>query len=341
MAAALYDPESGYYCRERQRWGREGDYRTSPERTRLFGATFARYFAKLFQTLGAPERWSLVECGAGSGEFVVALLETLQRDHEPLFKATRLKIDEISPYSQTLITNRLGPLMAGVEFVPVEKMDPIEVGVVFANELLDAFPVHRVMQHQGKLWELYVGLNDESKAELQRGPLSTPRLADYFAQEGIPLLEGQQAEVNLEIEIWLKRIAEKLNRGFLILVDYGEEAGDLYNPMKRPKGSLRAFERHQFREDFLEKAGEVDLTTTVNWDLVRRLATALGFEVIDAERQDRFLLKIGLLPTLERLVSRRVDEGEAAKLRAEAREMILPSGMAASFQVMVLRTGPC
>src|SRR6202040_1762468 len=89
MEAALYDEREGYYCRrDRERWGREGDYRTSPERSPLFAATLARYFARLYGELGSPARWTVFEGGAGAGQFAERLLATLQRRFPKVFSVT-------------------------------------------------------------------------------------------------------------------------------------------------------------------------------------------------------------------------------------------------------------
>ena len=116
MEAALYDDEAGYYCRERQRWGRAGDYRTSPERSVLFAATFARYFATLFYRLGSPSDWILIEAGSGSGEFAEGVLETLRKRFPEVFNATRYLIDERSPTSHAIAQERLAQFGQRVSF---------------------------------------------------------------------------------------------------------------------------------------------------------------------------------------------------------------------------------
>ena len=90
MKAALYDEAGGYYKRsDLKRWGREGDYRTSPERSQLFAATFARYFASLYDELKQPSQWTIVEAGGGSGDFIGGVLRTLEKQFTQVFGATR------------------------------------------------------------------------------------------------------------------------------------------------------------------------------------------------------------------------------------------------------------
>jgi len=195
MNAALYDEAEGYYRRaDRKRWGREGDYRTSPERSELFAATFARYFARLYDELQRPSEWTIVEVGPGGGHFATSMLRALQDSFSQVFGATR--------------------------YVPIETNDelkaltPINAGVFFSNELLDAFPVHRLTRTGDELSELYVALNVDERFVWSAGPLSTPALAEFCREYSVELEEGQSIEVNLAIDEWLSLVAAKLETGF-------------------------------------------------------------------------------------------------------------------------------
>jgi SAM-dependent MidA family methyltransferase len=339
MAAALYDEQAGYYCRrDLKRWGRAGDYRTTPERSPLFAATFASYFAALYDELGAPESLTILEAGAGAGHFARVLLETFQHTFPDLFAAIRYLIDEASEDAQERAGERLAPFAERVEFRRLDEIEPASVnGIIFANELLDAFPVHRVRMRRGKLLELYVGLSSSGDLCLVEGEPSTPRLAGYFERVGVRLPEGHLAEVNLEAQEWMQRAVRVLRRGYLILVDYGAESVELYHAPSRQHGTLRAFHHHQLAADPLARPGEQDLTTTVDWTHILEAGEELGLRRVLFERQDRFLLRAGLLDQLELMTSGTQGEAEALALRTGARELILPGGMSESFQVLVLK----
>ena len=312
MEAALYDPTEGYYNRaDLKRWGREGDYRTSPERSELFAATFARYFAKLYDELNQPQQWTIIEGGGGDGRFATGVLETLADQHPHVFAATQYVRHE--------------------SFKELSDLNPTNPCLYFSNELLDAFPVHRVVSEG----ELYVSVDSDGKFTWSAGPLSTPRLAEFIEQHSIKLAPGQIIEINLAIDHWLTTLAAKLKQGYVITVDYGAEASELYDPSLRPEGTLRAFSRHGFVDDFLERPGECDITSTVNWTQVKTTGERLGFEVVEFTSQDRFLLKAGLLEELELRSTRLESNAEKLRLSTDAREMILPGGMASSFQVLV------
>ena len=336
MKAALYDPVDGYYQRsDLARWGREGDYRTSPERSELFAATFARYFAKLYDELHRPGRWSIVECGAGNGTFAFGVLQTLSDRYPSIFAATRYLIYESSADAGLRARETLAEFGDRVQFCT--ELPAVECGLYFSNELLDAFPVHRVVKKDGELSELYVNVAADGWFEWSVGPLSTTRLSDFIETYSVKLREGQIIEINLEIDDWLAQVSKKLENGFVITVDYGAEARELYDPTLRPAGSLRAFSRHGFAEDMLAKPGELDITASVNWTQVKSVGERLGLQVVEFTSQDRFLLQAGLLEEMEYRMTATDSDAERLRLSSGAREMILPGGMGSSFQVLVQR----
>ena len=336
MKAALYDPAGGYYQRsDLERWSRSGDYRTSPERSELFAATFARYFAKLYDELQRPEQWSIVECGAGDARFAAGVLETLSDRFPHVFAATRYVVYELSDDALSRARERLGTFGSRVEFYSDFELVSPSRGIYFSNELLDAFPVHRLVKDPDGLSEFYVTLDSEDRFAWSTGPLSTERLGDYCRAYSLELSTGQIIEINLAIDDWLAQVARKLDEGFLITVDYGEEAADLYDSARRPQGSLRGFLRHDFVDDVLAQPGESDLTTTISWTQVKSAGERSGFKVIEFASQDRFLLNAGLLEELEVMLGNAATDAGKLALSTGAREMILPGGMASSFQVLV------
>jgi SAM-dependent MidA family methyltransferase len=337
MSAALYDAREGYYQRRgAERWGRAGDYRTAPERSALFAATFARHFTKLYEELGRPRVFQLLEAGGGGGRFAHGVLRTLRRDAPHVYERLRYVFDETSADSRVRAAELLAPFAERVEFRRVSDIrNRLDHAVVFSNELLDAFPVHRVTARDGRLLESYVGLNDDGGFVFIEDEPSTARLAEHFARLGVKLEEGQVAEVNLEVSDWLARAAEVVGTGFVITVDYGDEAAALYGAPHRRAGTLRAFRGHELIEDVLRDPGGQDLTTTVNWTQVVTEGESAGLRTLSLERLDSFLLRAGLIEQLELESEHVASEAEVAALRLDAREMILPGDMASHFQVLV------
>jgi SAM-dependent MidA family methyltransferase len=330
MNAALYDPHAGYYCRpDRVRWGRNGDYRTAPERSPLFAATFAAYFARLSDQLGSPHPFTILEYGGGNGTFARGVLSALKQQREDVYAATRYLCVEMN-------AEQLEPFAAHFEVLNAnQQLSQIEAGVIFSNELIDAFPVHRVCYRDGRLRELFVGLDAENQFTWMEQEPSTPQLKAYFAHHRIKLMEGQTAEVNLETEAWLKRMAALVRRGFLMTVDYGASAAELYQTPERFDGTLRSFARHGLSTGVLSDPGERDITATINWTELIETGKQYGWETIELQRQHEFLLRGGLLRQLERLSVEAASEAERVNLRIGARDLILPEFMGADFQVLV------
>jgi SAM-dependent MidA family methyltransferase len=337
MGAALYDGRGGYYRRRgAERWGRAGDYRTAPERSTLFPSTLARYFAQLYEELNRPRVFHLLEAGGGAGRFAHGVLTTLRRDAPHVYERLRYVFDETGEDSRRRAAELLKPFAGRVEFRRITELgERLEHAVVFSNELLDAFPVHRVTMRGGRLRESLVGLDDKDDFVFVEGEPSTPRLVEHFAQLGVALGEGQAAEVNLEAADWLARAAEVFGSGFVVTVDYGDEAAALYGAPHRRAGTLRGFRGHEFVEDVLRDPGMQDLTTTVNWTHIIAEGERAGLRALSLERLDAFLLRAGLVEQLELESARAASEAERAALRLGARELILPNGMASHFQILV------
>ena len=332
MKAALYDPDGGYYQRaDRQRWGRAGDYRTSPERSELFAETFTRYFVRL----ASEGDLTIVESGAGDGSFAAGVLRTLRDQFSSYFAETRYVVYELSADARQRAQERLSEFGERVQFCSDWDQVSVSSGIYFSNELIDAFPVHRVVMSDEGPSELYVAVDSNGEFVDSTGPLSTPRLAEFISEYSIELGQGQVIEINLAIDDWLASVSNKLEKGFLITVDYGAEATELYDAMLRPEGTLRGFSDHAFVDNLLAVPGEYDLTTTVNWTQVKSVGEKFGWKVIEFATQDKFLLNAGLPEQLQYRLNRAATGAERVALTTGARDMILPGGMASSFQVLV------
>jgi SAM-dependent MidA family methyltransferase len=334
MKAALYHPRLGYYCRPGTlRQGRAGDYRTAPETSTLFAATFARYFSKLYLELDSPREWTIVEAGTGRGDFAHGLLHSLQLNHPAIFAATQYVIDEINPDRQT-VKDRLADFAERVQFGSFPEITkPFETAIIFSNELFDAFPVHRVIGRDGNLREFFVGLDDGNNFVWTEGE-PRPSVREYCERTGLNLSEGQIFEISLHVEPFICRAAALMKRGFLITVDYGAERAELVSAPHRFAGTLRAFYKHQLLDDVFAQPGRQDLTTTVDWTEMQEAGRRYGLVTRRLEQLDRFLLAEGVLDELANAGRDRTAAG-LVNLNLGAREMIMPHGLAASFQVLV------
>ena len=334
MKAALYDEREGYYCRaDRIPQGRAGDYRTAPEISSLFAATFAEYVSKLHTDLKWPRSWTLFEMGAGGGHFAHGLLTHLRKYEPKAFASIHYVIDEIGSAARSRAAHRVSEFADRVSFQRLGENEMAAfTGIVFSNEFIDAFPVHRVMIRAGVLRELCVGLNENGfvfvECEVQ------PEVAEYCRRTAMQLSEGQIVEVNLDAEKFVSRAAALLDRGYLMTVDYGAERRELLGAPDRRSGTLRAFYRHQIVDDALARPGEQDLTSTIDWTQIQEAGERAGLRTIRFERLDQFIgASVGEI--MGRMVSEKCDSVEMLRFTTGARELLLPNGLASYFHVLV------
>ena len=289
MDLALYDPDGGYYRGPEPRPGRDGDFLTAPEAHPIFGRAVARVLDEAWRRLGEPERFVLREFGAGEGALALAILDGLRRDGSGLAKALRYDPVDIEARRIDAVESRLYESGFGDNLLlPADRGGPI-AGAVLANEVLDALPVHRLRRRDGVLRELAVDLADDRFVEVEIEP-TTSALAGRLAAEGIELIDGQTAEICLALDDWIADAAAGLGRGLLLLIDYGHVATDLYDPVRRRDGTLRAYLRHHVHDDPYRHVGRQDLTAHVDVTAVERAAAANGLVHLATTTQAEFLV---------------------------------------------------
>jgi SAM-dependent MidA family methyltransferase len=338
MDLALYDPDGGYYRAEAARPGREGDFLTAPEAHPIFGAALGRAVADAWERLGRPDPFVLREYGAGNGALAVALLDGLAREHADL--AMSLRYDPIEVESRRLeaIAERLAA--AGHADVMIERGasgSPV-VGFVLANEVLDALPVHRVVVREGALREVLVGSRDGALVDVEADP-TTPALAGRLAEESIELEEGQRAEISLGLGAWLDAAGAGLERGVLLLIDYGYPAAELYDPRRRRDGTLRAYVRHRVHDDPYIHIGRQDLTAHVDVTAVEAAARASGLDHLGTTTQAEFLVGLGTEDLLRAIQADPATTLEGYLAVRSALMRLLDPGAMGRFRVMAFARG--
>ncbi len=292
MERALYEPELGYYAGSTARPGRSGDFLTAPETHPIFGWALARQLDQLWQLLDRPDPFVVREHGAGTGALAVAIVEGLARDGSPLREAIRYEAIEVD--GRRLATFRARVATAGLADILERRGSGSAgvVGAVIANEVLDALPVHRVVATDGRLRELYVDWAGDRFVEHEAEP-STPRLEERLRDEGITLAEGQRGEIALALDDWMATVAGELERGALLLIDYGYPADELYAP-RHAGGTLLAYVRHRATDDPLRNVGRQDLTAHVDLTAVGRAADRAGLQPLGLTTQAEFLMGLGI-----------------------------------------------
>ena len=336
MELALYHPVHGYYRSATARPGRGGDFLTAPEAHPIFGRAIARHVDDAWRALGRPDGFTIRELGAGSGALAAAILSGLADDGSDLAAIARYRPVEVEPRRIDELRDRLAAAGVADRLEP-DDGDPI-VGIVIANEVLDALPTHRVVGRGGRLLEILVGWRDGAFVDIESEP-STPALEQRLATEGIQLADGQLAEICLAVDDWVAGVAAGLERGLVLLIDYGHPAAELYDGARRPAGTLAAYYAQRVHGDPYRAIGRQDLTAHVDITAVERAATAAGLLHLGTTTQGKFLAALGAGELLVDLQS-----GPEASLQAylEARSalvrMIDPAAMG-GFRVMSFGRG--
>jgi SAM-dependent MidA family methyltransferase len=334
METCLYHPEFGYYTKPEQQPRR--DYFTSVDAGPLFGKLLARQIHEMWTVLGRPAEFLLVEAGAGCGAMASQILDFASREFSQFYTALRYVAVERSVARRDLVAQTeslrrhldLGKFEITSE-IPAE----IACGCVFSNELLDAMPVHRVVREGTELHEFYVTTGPNGLCE-QDGPLSSDALREYFREQGIALEEGQQAEANLHACRWIADAGTRLQRGFVLTIDYGHEASELYD-QRHMRGTLLAYHRHRAGEDFFRAPGEQDLTAHVNFTALDHWGKRTGLVRTGLASQSSFLMALARQSNFAELQAEGMSESERSRARLLFKTLIYPEGMGETFQVFV------
>jgi len=334
MAQALYHPEHGYYTAERTRIGKKGDFFTSSSVHSCFGKLIARQLEQMWQLLGQGE-FIIAEQGAGEGHLCLDILDALEEDFPEFYAHLEFRLMEISldnrqRQEKILQRHLAAERIVWCEFADLQGMQ----GCFISNELVDAFPVHLIEKHAGELQEVYIINNGDNFGEELR-PLSTGLIKEYFQRVGIEPIEGNRCEVNLAACDWMRQVAEVLKRGFVLTIDYGYLAEELYAPW-RHAGTLLCYHQHQTNENPYQRVGSQDITSHVDFTTLQKIGQQQDLEVLYFGQQYQFLMALGFLEMLIEMENRETDPNKAQALRMNLKTLILPEGgMGESFKVLI------
>jgi SAM-dependent MidA family methyltransferase len=310
MDLALYDPDGGYYRSTEARPGRAGDFLTAPEIHPIFGWALAGLLEDAWRRLGEPRPFVLRELGAGTGALALAILDRLERTASPLRDVLAYDPVEVEPGRLDTLAGRFVERGATDGLLATDRRGGTVTGIVLANEVLDALPVHRVRRRGDRLVEIAVGMKDGTFVDVEVEP-STPLLAARLADEQVELVDGQAAEICLAADRWVAETAAGLERGLLLLIDYGAPAAELYDPVRRREGTLMAYVRHRASHDPYAHVGRQDLTAHVDVTAVERAAVVAGLTHVATTTQAELLVGLGAEALL-----REVQEDPATSLEA-------------------------
>ena len=341
MAACLYEPGLGYYTSSGRKVGAEGDFYTSSNVHEVFGRLIARELCRMWESMGEPPAWSIVEVGAAGGRLARDILDAVARLSPALYDRLTYRLIEAEPSLVEAQRQMLGGHEARLAWSTPEELAAGElrfVGCLLSNELIDAFPVHVVEMTDEGVKEVFVTATAEGLAELVAPP-STPELEAYLRRFGASLCVGQRAEVNLGALAWLGGVGRALEQGFVLTIDYGYTAAELYGPL-RMNGTLLCYWRHTVEEDPLRRPGEQDITSHVNFTALAEEGKALGLDTVWYGEQYRFLMGAGMMTELLAMEESAASEEERLKNRLALKKLILPDGgMGDTFKVLIQSRG--
>jgi SAM-dependent MidA family methyltransferase len=333
VETSLFHPEHGYYSSGKAKIGKKGDFYTAPSVHCSFGETISRFLAEVSLLLEG-ESFTVVEFGASGGQLALDILEALSRNHPGLYSRTNYMMIETSP----------GAVLAAREVLKghhgrVRWIDNLQEigkggfrGVVIANEFLDSLPFHRLKSDGEEIREIFLSLCSGEIREILQDP-EAEGIHDFSKRYLEGYAQGEEAEACLLAGKWLADVEGALQKGFVLCIDYGSLAPELYSPGRR-KGTFRCFYRHQLSSDPYTRVGEQDITADVNFSELMRVGDALGLSTVKYTTQGQFLVDWGILE-----IFKTYDKPQNQGDRLAAKTLFMPEFMGRKFKVLLQSKG--
>lgn len=352
MEAALYHPEHGYYSGGgNSRVGRQGDFYTSVSVGSLFGELLACHIRELWSELGQPESFTIYEQGANDASLAADILGALSSDSE---KESSIRYHIIEPHERLRQVQKKTLEVADPSFVGrvtwsarASEVVKTASGCFLSNELLDAFPVRRVVYREGVWKELCVACAEKSGAEKfvwvetdidpQDSQSDGATLLDYLSRYCPVAVEGFTTEVCLDVDEWFRAVSGFFDQGSLLTIDYGFPA-EVYYSGERSSGTLRAYHQHEVSDDLLASPGEQDLTASVNFSRLMDFGESLGWKEEGFTDQHRFLVGLAQQKLMPEVEADPLSALSQKRLR-QFKTLMHPELMGSSFRVLLQTKG--
>lgn len=330
MNACLYTPGLGYYSAGSHKLGAGGDFTTAPEISPLFGRALAVHIADVGRQLGEYE---VLEFGAGSGKLAVAILQQLALlkalpEHFLILEASA----DLQQRQKELIEDQLPALTERVVWLSEPPTD--FKGIMLANEVCDAMPVHLVAYSEDEVMEQGVSLSADGFA-WQSKKIEDRRLLTKAVKIRQQIGEQTyQTEVNLLADDWLQSLADSLSQGAIFIIDYGYPFAEYYRPERR-QGTLRCYYRQQAHDNPLMLPGLQDITAHVNFTALAEQALTSGLDVAGFHEQSDFLLA-GDITMLAAELEQQLDAANWLQHSSALKQLLMPGAMGHQFKVLTL-----
>lgn len=313
MQVCLYSPRGGFYASRGNRISTH--FGTSPTSHPVFGALIVRQLEQMWHLLGDPPVFHVIEVGSGDGALAQSIVDACWRmaprlaevlyyvaaDYEPRWiQSPDPTPDWANGTGDGMSPSRRDAILA-VQRVKTEGLRAFRnvVGCILCNELIDNFPVHRFAIQGGSVKEVFVTSAGGTLTEVLDEP-SSPRLEERLTSLGLSLPEGYRGEVNLAMEDWTGQLSRALDRGFILTIDYGQLATDLYS-LQNNQGTLVCYNRHVVSSDPYQHIGQQDITCQVDFTSLMRLGDRHGLATVGYALQSQFLTNLGFSSFLDTL----------------------------------------
>lgn len=283
MGMALYYPGLGYYTSGKERIGKSGDYFTSPSSNNLLGECIAKQLVEMWEILG-KDQFAVVEYGAGDGSLSTQILSWL-RDNSKLFRHISYYIVE----KRSTVSNQKDFIHKIIRVDDVNEIPPV-IGCILSNELVDNFPVHRIVNRNG-LYELRVNYSGDGFTELLV-PLGED-LKNHIEKYAIEIPESAGVEICTEMSSWVSEISHILKRGFVLTIDYGD-SGERLTQSCDGNGTIHCYHKHSINRDPFANIGDQDITADVNFSVLAAMGKTVGLEYTGFTTQSEFMIALGL-----------------------------------------------
>jgi SAM-dependent MidA family methyltransferase len=304
MQMVLYEPEEGYYTNRQNLIGARGDFYTAPHLTPVFGQLLAKQFAEMWERLGKPAEFTLLELGAGQGLLASDVLGWLFANHKDIWETLRYIIVEISPPLIEAQNKRLNAVPHGkslLEKVSWRSLDDILnytlTGCIFSNEFFDALPFDLITFEQSRVREIFVSADEQDNFIEEVGELRGNGAEKFFVRETKLDLsqypDGYRTELCWEATTKLPQMSLKLEQGYILTIDYGYLVESRYHP-RRSSGTLQCYFNHQVHANPYINVGKQDITAHVDFSMLMRLGEVWGLETLGYTTQAFFLAGLGI-----------------------------------------------
>lgn len=335
MEMALYEPGLGYYSAGSRKFGGEGDFITAPEISPLFSFCLARQCKQVLESLAEG---NILELGAGTGRMACDILQELKRIGGLPAKYLILETSaDLKQRQQQLLRETLPDYFNRIEWLERLPGKPLN-GVILANEVLDALPVHRVVMRDNQLYELHVACRDGdfSWTEVAARPALIKQVQHINNGLSHVWHDGYTTEISTAVSSWIMTLAEVLEQGVMFLIDYGYARKEFYHP-QRADGTLLCHYRHRVHANPFIYPGLQDITASVDFTGAAEAAAAAGLTVAGFTTQSYFLIGCGLEQILAAHTRR--DQKRSLELTNQVKLLILPGEMGERCKVIGLARG--